>query len=205
MKMRIISTDTTPSIQSVAVYCGSSSGTDPAYSHAAKQVGYGLAVRGIRLVYGGGCAGLMGDVANAALLEGGTVVGVIPDRLVSKEAAHKSLTQLHIVPDMHTRKNMMMDLSDGFITLPGGIGTFEELFEVWTWLQLGYHRRPIGLLNIKGYYDPLLAMMQHSVKQGFVHAENNQQLLVASDLDSLLAKMNTFIPMDSDAWLRSKY
>jgi uncharacterized protein (TIGR00730 family) len=205
MKMPITPTHITTSIQSIAVYCGSSSGTDPVYSKAAKQVGYGLAARGIRLVYGGGCAGLMGDVANAALLEGGIVVGVIPDRLVSKEAAHKSLTQLHIVPDMHTRKNMMMDLSDGFITLPGGIGTFEELFEVWAWLQLGYHRKPIGLLNIKGYYDPLLAMMQHSVTQGFVRADNNQQLLIDSDLDALLVKMNAFVPLDSDEWLRSKY
>jgi uncharacterized protein (TIGR00730 family) len=193
------------SIQSIAVYCGSSAGTDPVYSNMAKQVGYGLARRGIRLVYGGGRAGLMGDVANAALLEGGTVVGVIPNRLVSKEAAHKGLTQLHIVPDMHTRKNMMMDLSDGFITLPGGLGTFEELFEVWAWLQLGYHRKPIGLLNINGYYDPLLNMMEHSVTQGFVRPENNQQLLIDTDLDSLLNQMNTFVPMDSDAWLRSKY
>jgi uncharacterized protein (TIGR00730 family) len=191
-----------PAIQAIAVYCGSALGINPAYAELAQSVGTGLAQRGITLVYG---AGLMGEVANAALAAGGTVVGIIPDRLVSKEAAHKGLSELIIVPDMHIRKAMMMSKADAFISLPGGVGTLEELFEVWTWLQLGYHRKPVGLLNVAGYYDPLLAMMQHTVAQGFLRAENNAQMLVDTDLDGLLTQMHRFTPMDSDAWLRNKY
>jgi uncharacterized protein (TIGR00730 family) len=192
-------------IQSVAVYCGSSYGTNPAYATIATQVGQGLARKGITLVYGGGRAGLMGQVADAALSAGGKVIGIIPERLMNKEAGHLGLTELHVVPDMHIRKSMMIAKADAFITLPGGVGTLEELFEVWTWLQLGYHRKPVGLLNVDGFYDPLLAMMRHTVAQGFMRAENNSQLLADTSLDRLLAQMHGFKPMDSDAWLSSKY
>ncbi len=192
-------------IQSVAVYCGASLGNSPAYADCAIHVGKSLAAQGIQVVYGGGRAGLMGQLADAALAAGGRVVGIIPDRLVSKEAAHKGLSELVVVPDMHVRKAMMMDKADAFITLPGGLGTFEELFEVWTWLQLGYHRKPVGILNVAGYYDPLLAMMQHTINAGFVRAENSAQLLVDTTLEGLLAQMQNFVPMDSDAWLRTKY
>jgi uncharacterized protein (TIGR00730 family) len=198
---------TTPfkDIHAIAVYCGSSFGTHPAYATIATQVGQGLARKGIALVYGGGRAGLMGQGADAALSAGGKVIGIIPERLMNKEAGHLGLTELHVVADMHVRKAMMMDKADAFITLPGGVGTLEELFEVWTWLQLGYHRKPVGLLNVDGFYDPLLAMMKHTVDQGFLRAENNAQLLADTTLDGLLAQMQGFTPMDSDAWLNKKY
>ncbi len=192
-------------LKSIAVYCGSSLGLSPHYTAAAAQIGHSLATQGITLVYGGGKAGLMGQVAQAALDAGGHVIGVIPQRLMNKEAAHTGLTELHIVPDMHVRKAMMIDKSDGFITLPGGVGTYEELFEVWAWLQLGYHRKPIGLFNVDGYFDPLLGMMQHTVAQGFMRSENNDQLLVGDSLEGLLQQMRDFTAMDSDAWLDSKY
>ena len=192
-------------LKSIAVYCGSSYGTNPAYATIATQGGQGRARKGITLVYGGGRAGLMGQVADAALSAGGKVIGIIPVRLMDKEAGHMGLTELHVVPDMHVRKAMMMDKADAFISLPGGVGTLEELFEVWTWLQLGFHRKPVGILNVDGYYDPLLTMMRHTVEQGFMRAENNAQLLADTSLDGLLAQMNGFKPMDSDAWLNSKY
>ena len=194
-----------PPIKSVAVYCGSSYGNLPEYAAMATQVGQGLARLGIQLVYGGGRAGLMGQVADAALSAGGAVVGIIPERLMNKEAAHMGLTELVVVPDMHIRKAMMMQKADAFITLPGGVGTYEELFEVWAWLQLGYHRKPVGILNVNNYYSPLLAMMRHTVEHGFMRAENNHQLLVDTHLDDLLAQMRVFKPMDSDAWLDKKY
>jgi uncharacterized protein (TIGR00730 family) len=192
-------------INAVAVYCGASFGSNPAYAKIATQVGQGLARKGITLVYGGGRAGLMGQVADAALSAGGKVIGIIPERLMNKEAGHLGLTELIVVPDMHVRKSMMIAKADAFITLPGGVGTLEELFEVWTWLQLGYHRKPVGLLNVDGYYDPLLAMMNHTVDQGFMREENNAQLLADTSLDGLLAQMYGFKPMDSDAWLNNKY
>lgn len=195
----------TKHINAIAVYCGSSYGSDPAYAKIATQVGQGLARKGITLVYGGGRAGLMGQVADAALSAGGTVIGIIPERLMNKEAGHLGLTELHVVPDMHVRKSMMIAKADAFITLPGGVGTLEELFEVWTWLQLGYHRKPVGLLNVGGFYDPLLSMMRHTVAQGFLREENNEQLLADTDFETLLSKMAAFKPMDSDAWLNQKY
>ncbi len=198
-------TNDTKPINSIAVYCGSSYGTNPAYATIATHVGQSLARKGITLVYGGGRAGLMGQVADAALSAGGKVIGIIPERLMDKEAGHLGLTELHVVPDMHVRKSMMIDKADAFITLPGGVGTLEELFEVWAWLQLGFHRKPVGLLNVAGYYDPLLTMMKHTVDQGFMRAENNAQLLADTSLDGLLAQMHAFKPMDSDAWLKSKY
>jgi uncharacterized protein (TIGR00730 family) len=192
-------------MKAVCVYCGSSPGVDPAFMQAAQHTGRTLALQGITLVYGGGRAGLMGALADAALAAGGAVVGVIPQRLMDKEAAHTRLTALHVVPDMHTRKAKMAHLAEGFIALPGGVGTFEELFETFTWLQLGYHRLPVGVLNVAGYYAPLQAMMKSAVENGFVGASNASQLLVDASLDALLARMRSFTPLDSDAWLKAKF
>jgi hypothetical protein len=156
---------------SVCVYCGSRSGASPAYAQAAAAVGRLIGQQGWRLVYGGGDVGLMGIVADAALSAGAPVVGVIPQSLVDREVGHQRLSEQHVVPDMHVRKRMMAERADAFVALPGGIGTLEELFEVWTWHQLGYHRKPVGLLNVAGYYDSLLAFLQHSVAQGFLGPE----------------------------------
>jgi uncharacterized protein (TIGR00730 family) len=192
-------------MKSICVYCGSSFGSNPLFAEAARQTGATLAQQGITLVYGGGRAGLMGTVADAALQAGGKVIGVIPQRLMDKEAAHHDLTELHVVPDMHTRKAMMARLAEGFIALPGGIGTFEELFETFTWLQLGYHKLPVGVLDVAGYYAPLNAMMDMAVAQGFVGAANRVQLLADTTIDGLLARMRAFEPHDADAWLASKF
>ena len=153
---------------SLCVYCGSRPGVEPAHAAAARDVGTLIGRRGWQLVYGGGRAGLMGLVADAALAAGGRVVGVIPQSLMQRELGHPGLTELHVVDTMHRRKQLMAERSDAFLALPGGIGTFEELFEVWTWRQLGYHDKPIGLLNMNGYYDNLLAFLQSSVSSGFM-------------------------------------
>lgn len=153
---------------SVCVYCGSRPGLDPKFTEAAQQVGAWIGQHGGQLVYGGGKGGLMGLVATAALNAGARVVGVIPKALVEKEWANHDCTELHIVESMHDRKRLMAEKADAFLALPGGIGTFEELFEVWTWRQLGYHDKPIGLLNTAGYYDPLLAFLASSVQQQFL-------------------------------------
>jgi len=153
---------------SLCVYCGSRPGTDSAYEHAAVAVGQWIARHGGQLVYGGGSGGLMGTVADAALKAGARVVGIIPKALVEKEWAHHGCTELHIVDNMHDRKRMMAERADAFLALPGGIGTFEELFEVWTWRQLGYHDKPIGLLNTAGYYDGLLKFLQTAVASQFM-------------------------------------
>jgi len=153
---------------SVCVYCGSRPGENPSFTHAARAVGRWIGQHGGQLVYGGGRSGLMGEVAEATRLAGGRVVGVIPQALVDKELANRACDELHIVQTMHERKAMMAERSDAFVALPGGIGTFEELFEVWTWRQLGYHDKPIGLLNVGGYYDGLLAFLGTSVASGFM-------------------------------------
>lgn len=180
---------------SVCVYCGSRAGTSPVYADTARQVGEWIGQHGGQLVYGGGHNGLMGLVADATLQAGGRVVGVIPQALVDREVAHPNCTELHIVPDMHTRKAMMIDRADAFLAMPGGIGTFEELFEVWAWHQLGYHSKPLGLLNTAGYYDGLLAFLQHTVAQGFVGDWQMNLLQVDSDPRSLLPKL-----VQSAAW-----
>ena len=153
---------------SVCVYCGSRPGNHPEFTNIAKQVGTWIGVHGGQLVYGGGRNGLMGTVADSALAAGGRVIGVIPKSLVDKEQAHDGCTELHIVETMHERKRIMADHADAFLALPGGIGTLEEFFEVWTWRQLGYHDKPIGLLNMNGYYDSLLAFLTASVGEGFM-------------------------------------
>ena len=153
---------------SVCVYCGSRIGASPAHVAAASAVGQVIGERGWRLVYGGGRAGLMGATADAALAAGAQVLGVIPHSLMEREVGHAGLSELRVVQTMHQRKQAMAEAADVFLALPGGIGTFEELFEVWTWRQLGYHDKPIGLLNVDGYYDTLLAFLAHSVQQGFM-------------------------------------
>lgn len=170
---------------SLCVYCGSKPGSDPLFTQAAVAVGQWIATRGGQLVYGGGSGGLMGTVANATLAAGGRVVGIIPKALVEKEWAHHGCTELHIVDNMHERKRMMAERADAFVALPGGIGTFEELFEVWTWRQLGYHDKPIGLLNTAGYYDGLLAFLKQAVSSQFL-GDWQMGLVRASDSPAAL-------------------
>ncbi len=167
------------SLTSVCVFCGANAGTDPAYTEAAKALGRALAERHLTLVYGGGAVGLMGLVADAALAAGGEVIGIIPQSLMDKEIGHKSLTRLEVVDGMHARKARMAELSDAFIALPGGLGTLEELFEVWTWGQLGYHGKPLGLLEVNGFYSKLTAFLDHIVGEGFVRAPHRDMLQVS--------------------------
>lgn len=180
---------------SLCIYCGSRPGADPAYAEAAEAVGRAIGQRGWQLVYGGGRAGLMGIVANAALAAGAPVVGVIPQSLMDREVGHQGLTELHVVQTMHERKLMMAERSDAFVALPGGIGTFEELFEVWSWRQLGYHDKPLGLLNTAGYYDPLLRFMGDTVRQGFVSAPQHALLEVDADPGALLDRIGALMPL----------
>jgi uncharacterized protein (TIGR00730 family) len=174
---------------SICVYCGSRSGASPAYAQAAQAVGTWIGQQGARLVYGGGHAGLMGVVADATLASGGAVFGVIPRALENRELAHHGLTELQVVDTMHQRKALMAQASDAFLALPGGIGTLEELFEVWTWLQLGYHDKPVGLLNVAGYFDDLLRFLDHTASQGFVNGEQRALLQVDHDAERLLNRL----------------
>ena len=171
------------------MFCGSAHGNDPVYTEAARAVGRGLAERGIGVVYGGGRDGLMGEVADAALAADGEVYGVIPQKLLDLEVGHTALTELFVVDSMHARKMLMASLSDGFIALPGGFGTLEELFEVVTWCQIGYHHKPVGLLNVAGYYDPLLAFIDHAGATGFIRPVYRPILQHAPDLGTLLDQL----------------
>ena len=191
------------SIQRLAVFCGSSAGTRPAYAEAASTFGRLLAERGIGLVFGGGSVGLMGVVADAALDARGEAVGVIPHGLAAREVGHTGLTVLHKTDTMHERKALMADLADGFVALPGGIGTLEELTEVWTWAQLGIHRKPVGLLNVAGYYDGLLAFLDHAIAEGFVRNGVRDLLLTADDPGVLLDRLAAYEPPDLPRWLTS--
>ncbi len=179
------------SIFSVCVYCGSRSGELPGAVAAAAAVGTEIGVRGWQLVYGGGRAGLMGAVADAALAAGARVTGVIPESLMERELGHAGLTELHVVQTMHQRKQLMAERSSAFLALAGGIGTMEELFEIWTWRQLGYHSKPLALLNTSRYYDSLLAFMRHSTDMGYVNAEQHDLLLVGEDPSPLLDRLQT--------------
>jgi uncharacterized protein (TIGR00730 family) len=171
---------------SICVYCGSRHGADPAYTAAARALGTAIGQRGWQLVYGGGKVGLMGEVADATLAAGGRVVGIIPQTLQEREVGHPALHELHVVQTMHQRKQMMAERADAFIALPGGIGTLEELYEVWTWRQLGYHDQPIALLNTAGYYDALLSFMDHAVAQGFLTPEQQAVVQVGTEPETLL-------------------
>lgn len=178
----------------LAVYCGSASPADPAYLATARFVGQTLAARNIGVVYGGGKLGLMGAVADAALAAGGEVIGVIPEALVGTEVAHRGCTELHVVPGMHERKRRFTDLADGFLTLPGGVGTMDELWEAISWAQLGYHAKPVGLLNAAGFYDGLLAFNAHMISVGFIRPQHKDILIADDDLDRLLARMAAHRP-----------
>lgn len=174
---------------SICVYCGSRPGHAPEYAETARAVGAWIGARGGQLVYGGGRAGLMGEVANATLAAGGRVIGVIPRTLVEREHAHRGVSELHIVETMHERKRLMAEHADAFVALPGGIGTFEELFETWTWRQLGYHDKPIGLLNQDGYYDELLRFVRHSIGSGFMAEAQWQLIDTDRDASALLQRL----------------
>jgi uncharacterized protein (TIGR00730 family) len=178
-----------PPALSICVYCGSRHGARSAYTQAAQALGQAIGQRGWQLVYGGGKVGLMGEVADATLAAGGRVVGVIPQTLQDREVGHPGLSELHVVQTMHQRKQLMAERADIFIALPGGIGTLEELYEVWTWRQLGYHDQPIGLLNTEGYYDALLAFMDHTVAEGFLSPEQRTHVQLGQDPVALLEQL----------------
>ena len=188
-------------MNSVCVFCGSSPGNDPDYAAAAQELGQTLAERGTTLVYGGGHVGLMGVVADAALGAGGEVIGVMPRSLVDREIGHTNLTKLHVVRSMHERKALMSELSEGFIALPGGNGTLEEFFEVLTWAQLGEHAKPCGLLNVAGYYDPLLAVFDQMVDRAFLKREHREIVLVEEDPSSLLERFEGYEPPTTIKWI----
>jgi len=188
-------------MKSITVFCGSSSGTEEHYKSQATILGQTLAKQNIRLVYGGAAIGLMGAVADGALSERGKVTGVIPSFLRSKEIAHGGLTELIVVESMHERKTKMNELCDGVIALPGGFGTFEELFEMLTWAQLGLHKKPIGLLNIDGFYDPLNEMIDAMVNKGFLKEINQKMLLVSDGIDDLLDKMRNYVAPTVGKWI----
>jgi len=188
-------------MKSIVVFCGSGDGYNEIYREEAYNLGVMLASRGIGIVYGGAKIGQMGAVADGALSEGGKVTGVIPSFLKTKEIAHEGITELITVETMHERKLKMHDLSDGIITLPGGWGTMEELFEMLTWGQLGLHRKPIGLLNVNGYYDALKALCDNMVQEGFLNEFTNAMLLMSSSMENLLAQMEAYAPPNAPKWL----
>lgn len=187
----------------ICVFCGSSPGLGPEYLYAAQQLGYALAERGLGLVYGGAKVGTMGRIAEATLEKGGEVIGVIPKGLLEKEVAFTRLTDLRVVDSMHERKALMADLSDGFIALPGGLGTIEEFFEVATWAQLGIHPKPCGLLNVKHYYDRLMDFLDHTVGEKFVELEHRSMIMVDENPESLLQQFGTYHPptIDKAKWV----
>lgn len=189
-------------MKSITVFCGSSAGTDSIFMEQAFQLGKTLGENNIGLVYGGAKVGLMGAVADGALSAGGIVTGVIPDFLRSKEIAHTGLTELLIVDSMHTRKMKMNELCEGVITLPGGYGTMEEFFEMLTWAQLGLHQKPIGILNINGYYDAMITLVQTMVDKGFLKEVNQDMILISDDIDTLLDKMKNYVPPVVGKWIK---
>jgi uncharacterized protein (TIGR00730 family) len=190
-----------PAVSSVCVFCGSNGGADPAYLEAAATTGRALAERGLRLVYGGGKVGMMGAIADAALAAGGDVVGVIPQQIFDLEIGHEGVSELRVVGSMHERKALMAELADAFVALPGGIGTFEELFEVYTWAQLGLHRKPLGLLDVAGYYAPLEEMLDHAVEQRFLRPETRAMLVRDESLDALLERFAGWRPPGAMKWI----
>jgi uncharacterized protein (TIGR00730 family) len=190
-----------PELSSICVFCGSNAGAHPAYLEAADAVGRGLAERGVRLVYGGGNVGMMGALADGARLAGGEVVGVMPQALIDREIGHTGIGDLRVVGSMHERKALMEELADAFIALPGGIGTFEELFEIYTWAQLGIHSKPLGLLDVEGYYRPLVAFLDHAVQERFLRQSTRALLAVGEDLDGLLAALEAWRPPTEHKWM----
>lgn len=185
----------------IAVYCGSSLGNDPVHADAARELGTLLAGAGIGLVYGGGNVGLMGVLADAALAGGGEVIGVIPQALVDREVAHKGCSQLHVTADMHERKALMAEKADAFVALPGGIGTMEELFEVWTWGQLGWHPKPCAIVNVAGYYDALVDFLDGAVRSGFLTQDHRSMLIEVGAVADLLDRLGDYIPPQVGKWI----
>ena len=188
-------------LESICLFCGASPGTNPLYRNAAAQFGTTLAKNNIRLVYGGGRFGLMGVAADACLANGGEVIGVIPRMLMEKEVGHSGVTKMHVVETMHERKALMTVISDGFIALPGGFGTLDELFESLTWQQLAYHTKPIGLLNVGGFFDGLIQFLDHARDERFLRELHRDSLQVDADLDALIEKMRHSIAPDTGKWL----
>lgn len=188
----------------LAVYCGSATPSDPVYIETARAVGRTLAEHGIGVVYGGGRLGLMGAIADSALEAGGEVIGIIPQALVDAEVAHRGLTELHVVDTMHQRKQAFTDLSDGFVNLPGGTGTMDELWEALSWAQIGYHAKPVGLLNVAGYYDHLIAFYAKMGEVGFLRPQHQGILIVDDALDGLLAKMAGHVPIETITKMSAK-
>ena len=188
-------------VSRVCVFCGSSPGRDPDYARVAREFGTLLAHESIGLVYGGGKTGLMGEIADAALRSGGEVIGVIPGHLDTREVAHRGLTDLRVVSTMHERKAMMADLADGFVGLPGGLGTLEEFFEVATWSQLGIHAKPAVLLNMKGYYDLIVRFLDRAVEEGFVREEHRPLVAVCHETETILETLRSFRPVVAEKWL----
>ncbi|MEQ1513353.1 MAG: TIGR00730 family Rossman fold protein [Lysobacteraceae bacterium] len=191
-------------MKSICVYCGSNAGNKPVYAQRAQALGARIASEGLQLVYGGGNVGLMGIVADAVLDKGGEVVGVIPEQLVQWEVAHKGVTRLEVVANMHERKARMFDLSDAFIALPGGFGTLDEMFEMLTWRQLGLGKKPCAFLDVDGFYAPLMGMIDRMVEERFLHAEQRQDLWHGEDIDALFAWMRDYTPAQADKWLDEK-
>lgn len=191
-------------MKSIAVYCGSSPGSDPAYARAAEELGKLLASRKITLVYGGGSVGLMGVLARAVLKEGGDVIGVIPESIAKMEVALIDLEDLRVVKDMHSRKALIADLADAFIALPGGVGTIEEIIEILTWAGLGFHKKPLGVLNVKGFFDPLLVLLDQMVREDFIAPEQQAMLLVDQKPQGLLDRFQYYQPPDFDKAKRAK-
>jgi uncharacterized protein (TIGR00730 family) len=185
----------------LCVYCGSSHGNSTAFTAAARELGEAIAARGIELVYGGARVGLMNEVADAALAGGGKVIGVLPRFMREKELAHESLTEMHLVDTMHERKQLMAELSDGFVALPGGFGTFEEIFEAMTWSQLHLHRSPCALLNVSGYYDKLIEFLDGTVTAGFVRKDLRDSLIVVNGVSDLFERFANHRPAQSEKWI----
>ncbi|AMN52975.1 LOG family protein [Labrenzia sp. CP4] len=188
-------------MKSICVFCGSSYGALEAYADIARETGRVIAEQGYTLVYGGAKVGLMGTVADAALEAGGKVIGVLPRSLQDKEIGHEGLSELHLVDSMHERKAMMADLSDAFIALPGGVGTLEEIFEVWTWGQLGYHKKPCGFLNAEGYYDHLIAFLDHQTEQGFTKQVMRDMAQIASSPLDMIRQFENYTPPSAPKWI----
>lgn len=188
-------------IHRICVFCGSNAGTQPTYAEAAHELGRLFAREGVALVYGGGSVGLMGQLADAVLEAGGEVIGVIPHALWAREVGHRGLTDIRIVDTMHERKAMMADLADAFIALPGGLGTLEEIFEIWTWAQLGLHAKPVGFLDVSGYYAPLMQFLDRAVSEGFLREEHRATAVIESDPSLLLRRFDAWKPPRVEKWI----
>jgi hypothetical protein len=191
-------------MKSICVYCGSNAGNKPVYAERAQALGARIAAEGLQLVYGGGNVGLMGIVADAVLANGGEVIGVIPEQLVQWEVAHKGVTRLEVVANMHERKARMFDLADAFVALPGGFGTLDEMFEMLTWRQLGLGKKPCAFLDVDGFYAPLIGMIDRMVEERFLHAEQRHDLWHGEDIDTLFVWMHGYVPAQADKWLDEK-